>query len=99
MVTVMFDSGAGVVWNTAREQGSLMMIVNAIEAVLPSTVAVKVIANVPLSAKVALLIVTLPEFPSALVDCVTKLRFGERAKVVLDAQLGVMATEKFMSDG
>jgi len=44
MVTVMFDSGAGLVWNTAREQGSLMMIVNVAEAVLPSTDAVKVIA-------------------------------------------------------
>jgi len=81
MVTVMSVSGAGVVWNTAREQGSLMMTVNAAEVVLPSTVAVKVIAYVPLFTKVALLMVTTPLILSALFVLVIKERVWLKVKV------------------
>ena len=47
------------------------MTVNAAEAVLLSTEAVKVIEFVLKFANVALLIVTFPEIPFASVDCVT----------------------------
>lgn len=75
MVTIIFDIGAGVVSNTARVQGSLIMIVNATEATFPSTVAFKVNAYVPLSSKVALFIVTCPLILSALFCFVIKERF------------------------
>jgi len=81
MVTVMSESGAGVVWKTDREQGSLMMTVKAAEAVTPSTTADSVMAQVFTFDNVALFIVTTPLMLSALFVVVTNVKDGDRVQV------------------
>jgi hypothetical protein len=81
VVTVILVRGAGLVKNTAREQGSLMITVKEAIAVLPSTTAVKVIRFELTFESVALLIETTPLTSPAFSVFVTKVKDGFKDQV------------------